>query len=65
MKRQPTARKKIFANDKINLRNIQTVHTSILNKERQPNKKTGRSSIETFLQIRYGQKAHEKMFNTH
>ena len=37
MTRQPTVWKKIFANeasDKINLQNIQTVHTSILEKKK-------------------------------
>ena len=41
----------------------QIAHTAQYKKTKQPNQKMGRSSKQTFLQIRHtdGQKAHEKM----
>ena len=54
----------------INLQNIQTVHAAQYQnkkerKKKNPIKKMGRRSKQTFLQRRHtdGQKAHEKLFN--
>ena len=49
----------------LNLQNIQTVHTAYYQKNKQPNRKVGRRSIQRFLQRNAsGQWAHKKMLNT-
>ena len=48
MTRKPTVWKKIFANeasDKINLQNIQTVHTSILEKKKKVTQSKNRQKL--------------------
>ena len=51
---------------RINLQNIQAVHTTQYQKNKQPNQKVGKRPKQTFLQRRHtdGQQTHEKMLNT-
>ena len=68
-KRQPSEWEKIFANDAADKGLISEIYKQFIqlnnNKKKQPSRKIGRRTKQTFLQRRHtdGQQAHKKMLN--